>query len=813
MIAAPLSTWQAMWALTRLRLVRLSNQVLSASKMSFGAKKSRNATGGKNRGRGVITLVVMLLMLFSFSTLARNAVLNLHGLLDPVRFSVHLCDKGEKNCETVTQDMPRANERVHHLLDEIYSQSIAQRSYSPALKRALALEVTFLFLLAVLAPLGAREMAQGDWDLEWLVTLPVSRASLLWSRLAERTVTNLVGTVGLLPITGMIAWYAGYRWSAPLLALLATAVLLALAALARTLVDTGLRLSLAPPALRNLQAMVSLATMLPMYAAMSFGLPMQIAAMRDVARAAPGWLLWTPPGLVVQALNARDLAGASGPVALLLAQTAVIMWLGVRLLQYQLRKGVVADGERESGRQVARPAAAKPAAASAGASRGPRWLVGSPVQRRELRLLSRDRNFLVQAVLLPVVMVLTQLWVNGKLDHVEELGRSPVSMAAIAFGISAYMLMTSAFQTLNTEGGALWLLYTMPHRLDQVLKDKARLWSAIALVYPLAVFGLGIYFSHGVTPELVGLIAVVLIGVPIYSAIAVSLGVFGCDPLAQEVQSRVRPTYLYLYMMLASLYTYAIFVNNWPNRLVLMVLTGSLAMALWQKARDELPYLLDPVASPPARVSTADGLIAATLFFVVQGVVLVVFKSANEAIGLKQIVLAFGVSGGLTYVLARYTFWRTKTQGVPAIAGPGAGRAAITGLGVGVLAGALGIGYAVAVKTLGLWSEFKVASAVNEQGSVAWIFLLTVLAAPLFEEFIFRGLIFGGMRRSLRAPLAMAASAAIFAIVHPPPSMLPVFVLGLGAAFVYERSKMLLAPMLTHAVYNAMVVGFALYMR
>jgi hypothetical protein len=37
---------------------------------------------------------------------------------------------------------------------------------------------------------------------------------------------------------------------------------------------------------------------------------------------------------------------------------------------------------------------------------------------------------------------------------------------------------------------------------------------------------------------------------------------------------------------------------------VFVVLTA-LAAALWQKARDEMPYLLDPAASPPARVSAS----------------------------------------------------------------------------------------------------------------------------------------------------------------------------------------------------------------
>ena len=83
-----------------------------------------------------------------------------------------------------------------------------------------------------------------------------------------------------------------------------------------------------------------------------------------------------------------------------------------------------------------------------------------------------------------------------------------------------------------------------------------------------------------------------------------------------------------------------------------------------------------------------------------------------------------------------------------------------------------------------------------------------MVAAPIFEEFIFRGLVFGGLRRSLGLWPAVLASSAIFAIVHPAIAVFPVFGLGVCAALVYERTGFLLAPMLVHAVYNAAMLGF-----
>ena len=92
----------------------------------------------------------------------------------------------------------------------------------------------------------------------------------------------------------------------------------------------------------------------------------------------------------------------------------------------------------------------------------------------------------------------------------------------------------------------------------------------------------------------------------------------------------------------------------------------------------------------------------------------------------------------------------------------------------------------------------------------AWLVPLAVVAAPIFEETIFRGLVFGGLRRSVRFAYAALASAAIFAVVHPPIAFPAVFVLALVAAAVYERTQLLLAPMVTHAFYNAVVLALSL---
>jgi membrane protease YdiL (CAAX protease family) len=413
----------------------------------------------------------------------------------------------------------------------------------------------------------------------------------------------------------------------------------------------------------------------------------------------------------------------------------------------------------------------------------------------------------VQTLVLPVVMIGAQILFNARGDAIASIGQHPEHFAAIAFGVTAYALVFSAFQTLNAEGHALWILYCVPHSLESILRQKALLWGMLSLLYPL-VIGVGVAINGSMSVELIGPSAIVLIGVPVYAVIATSLGVFGCDPLAQDVRHRVRISYLYLYMLLTSLFVYAIYATSLWQRIVLMVLTTLLALALWQKARDHLPFLLDPASSPPARVSLADGLIAAVMFFVFQGLAAFILLGTGEPSTGSVILLAFSIAGALTFTLMRLVYWRTRATGVPRLLGPPLAGALRWGIGGGIAASIAGIAFVSFALHYELFVEPLRANVLMGRNIAPWFVALAVVAAPIFEEFIFRGLVFGGLRRSLGLWPAVLASSAIFAIVHPPIAVMPVFGLGVCAALAYERTGFLLAPMLVHAVYNAAMLGF-----
>ena len=85
---------------------------------------------------------------------------------------------------------------------------------------------------------------------------------------------------------------------------------------------------------------------------------------------------------------------------------------------------------------------------------------------------------------------------------------------------------------------------------------------------------------------------------------------------------------------------------------------------------------------------------------------------------------------------------------------------------------------------------------------------LAVLVAPVCEELLFRGVIFGSLRARLGFWPAAAASGALFGAIHlSPVHVLPLAVLGVALAWVYERTGSLWTSVGLHAIQNATVMA------
>jgi membrane protease YdiL (CAAX protease family) len=96
---------------------------------------------------------------------------------------------------------------------------------------------------------------------------------------------------------------------------------------------------------------------------------------------------------------------------------------------------------------------------------------------------------------------------------------------------------------------------------------------------------------------------------------------------------------------------------------------------------------------------------------------------------------------------------------------------------------------------------------------VAVIVPTICLLAPISEELLFRGALFGWLRSLLPSSAAIVITAALFAGAHLLPTLFPVlFVFGLGATWVRERTGSTLNSFAMHATQNtfAVVATYAL---
>jgi hypothetical protein len=96
--------------------------------------------------------------------------------------------------------------------------------------------------------------------------------------------------------------------------------------------------------------------------------------------------------------------------------------------------------------------------------------------------------------------------------------------------------------------------------------------------------------------------------------------------------------------------------------------------------------------------------------------------------------------------------------------------------------------------------------ALKSQDSVALaIFFFTAsIAAPIFEEIIFRGFLLSSLSKYVSVTTAIILSSLLFAIAHLSLSeIVPLMTLGIVLGTVYSRSRNLLSSILLHGLWNS----------
>jgi membrane protease YdiL (CAAX protease family) len=156
--------------------------------------------------------------------------------------------------------------------------------------------------------------------------------------------------------------------------------------------------------------------------------------------------------------------------------------------------------------------------------------------------------------------------------------------------------------------------------------------------------------------------------------------------------------------------------------------------------------------------------------------------------------------------------------GLPAFPGRDVAGAVRSGVLWGVaawfVATALGALMVTLLQAVGVDAEPQTAErAVNMLEP--WIVVpAVVIVAPIAEEVFFRGVVFNAWLREGGRRWAFIGSSALFAIIHLSiVSVVPIFVLGLALAWIYDRTGSLVAPIAMHAVVNGISVALALLVR
>ena len=92
-------------------------------------------------------------------------------------------------------------------------------------------------------------------------------------------------------------------------------------------------------------------------------------------------------------------------------------------------------------------------------------------------------------------------------------------------------------------------------------------------------------------------------------------------------------------------------------------------------------------------------------------------------------------------------------------------------------------------------------------GNFILSFICVSIFAPIFEEWLCRGVVLRGLLTTMRPASAIAVSAAFFAVLHMNPwQALPAFLLGVVFGYVYYKTGSLKLTMLMHFVNNTMAL-------
>lgn len=663
--------------------------------------------------------------------------------------------------------------------------------------RAVGFNLAFLSLamLSVAFGLTSRHLASGDPSLTWLWQFPVPRRVLFTSKLIEYAFDNpIVPMMTLFYSTAVWLCGASFFGGLGIGLLLGFSTGVALAAIrlgAETILTQKVGRRSRGAVVACLAAAGSFAMLVCMMGSNSQFL---VESLIKYSNQLPDWcsLNVFSGGIGSDAMMDQRVAWwwIAPVTATVLAVAAVL--LAVRLTTGGL--ACVQDSVRGAGK------GAKPHAADKAAGRSRM----STMVWKELMQMRRQPEFAGQVMAAPLgIAFMVYLGGYGNVVEAATHGGTNISIAILV--MVAYMLMVAAGQMLTSEFKSLWLLQCQPRPLADVLRSKSRVWAVISMVVSVPFFVAAVVLR----PSEAG---TVLLQSPfmLVSLWLLAETIFGMTSLAATITNegtvRFRRTAMFLPLLVIGNLSLAIYQNSVWLQLGALVTLAVFNATVRERQLVELAWLSEPVETPPKRVYPMHAVLALIAFQAILGAVgggllQVETLSATARLSISYIVAA-------AVVAAVFKTWMSENKlvVVPKLPRGPILRPIFYGLAISCVAGA-----AVTLFLIRFGADSRLpANATSLSLPTAlydkwFLFAMWVVAAPLFEEWLFRGVLYRSLRRNWSMWLSVAVSAVLFATLHPVAGCAAVASLGTMTALTAEKTGRLWPSIVVHAGYNFMI--------
>jgi hypothetical protein len=99
-------------------------------------------------------------------------------------------------------------------------------------------------------------------------------------------------------------------------------------------------------------------------------------------------------------------------------------------------------------------------------------------------------------------------------------------------------------------------------------------------------------------------------------------------------------------------------------------------------------------------------------------------------------------------------------------------------------------------------------------GIIVFLTIFVSVLGPVMEEMFFRGFLYSAVKKRFGLVAGVLASGALFSILHVNiAGFLPILILGVLMAFLYEATGSLVASITVHIAHNSIIVGFVFFIK